>query len=97
MVPATSTTLASKILSCVGRDLLQQLFQIDKSMFPKILHNPVQVTGYDVQNILGCNENQEPTLLTIARKKKVATWSECRDFCDKNSECEYFQWKVCSS
>jgi len=41
----------------------------------------------------GCNEGQMPTFLTIKKKRNVATWTECRDMCDANSECEYFQWK----
>ena len=43
---------------------------------------------------VGCNEGQMPTFLTIKKKRNVATWTECRDMCDANSECEYFQWKV---
>merc|ERR1719322_75746 len=41
----------------------------------------------------GCNENQIPTLKTIRRKRSVETWSQCRDFCNDNAECEYFQWR----
>ena len=30
------------------------------------------------------------TFLTIAKKKSIATWTECRDLCNANDECEYF-------
>ena len=42
----------------------------------------------------GCYDNQEPFFFIIARKKKVATLSECKDLCDANDGCQYFQWKV---
>jgi len=64
---------------------------------PQSTTSTTTATTTSIPSFEGCNENQEPTLLTIARKKKVATWSECRDFCNKNSECEYFQWKNNSS
>ena len=47
------------------------------------------------QKSLGCSKkNQMLTFLTIAKKKRVATWSDCRDLCNAEDECEYFQWKV---
>ena len=44
---------------------------------------------------LGCsNGNKMLTFLTIGKKKSTDTWSDCRDLCDENEECEYFQWQV---
>ena len=40
-----------------------------------------------------CNENQMLTFLTVGKAKKP-TWSECRDLCDGDNDCEFFQWKV---
>ena len=45
-------------------------------------------------NILVCEENQLPYMTVIRSFKRSKKWSDCRDACNDDNECEYFKWKV---
>jgi len=40
-----------------------------------------------------CHRNKIPKLKVYSKIKKIKNWTECRDRCNENTECEYFKWK----
>ena len=41
-----------------------------------------------------CEENKLPFMVVYRSFKRCKKWSDCRDACNDESECQYFKWKV---
>jgi hypothetical protein len=40
-----------------------------------------------------CEEDQLPYMVVYRSFKRSKNWSDCRDACNDDSECQYFKWK----